>query len=239
MIHLPHVDHDLIRSLAWGPSKKVISWPVYFINGYKFETLQQGQDKLTMNSGVCVQAFNGDEQSDYFGLIEQIFEFEFPGLPCKKIVLFKCLWFDPSVDGTRVNPQYGFQEINWKRRYNNHDPFVFAQQCIQVYYTDYPGVCRSRADWKFVCKTKPRSRVEQRWTNNLEKSISPVDFEPLQPDDIEVDEFLGSSIHSLPTNLNDPTMNDDDLYDVENSDEGSEIEIEDGSDDSSSNSAYE
>ena len=90
-----------------------------------------------------------------------------------------------------------------------------------------------------MCKTKPRSRVEHRWTKNLEKSISPVDFEPLQPDDIEVDEFLGSSIQSLPTNLNDPTMNDDDLYDVENSDEGLEIEIEDGSDDSSSNSAYE
>ena len=71
----------------------------------------------------------------------------------------------------------------------------------------------------------------------MEKSISPVDLSPLQPDDIEVDEFLGSSIQSLPTNLNDPTMNDDDLYDVENSDEG--LEIEDGSDDSSSNSAYE
>ena len=228
---MPYVDHDLIRSLAWGPSKKVISWPIYCINGYKFETLKRGHNKLTMNSGVCVQAFNGDEQSDYFGLIEEILEFEFPGLPCKKIVLFKCLWFDPSVDGTRVHPQYGFQEINWKRRYKKNDPFVFAQQCIQVYYTDYPGVCRSRADWRFVCKTRPRSRVEQRWTEDSENVIPVVHLDdPFQPDDIEVDEFVGSSIHSLPATLNDPAHNND---------EDSEIEIEDDSNGSSSNSFSE
>lgn len=85
-----------------------------------------------------------------------------------------------------------------RRQYPANDPFVFAQQCIHVYYVDYPGVGRSRVDWRFVCKTKPRARFEQRWTN----IVLDVD-QPLQSNDIEVNEFVGASIDALPTTLDD------------------------------------
>ncbi|KAL8170684.1 hypothetical protein V2J09_022488, partial [Rumex salicifolius] len=61
-----------------------------------------------------------------------ILEFEFTGLPCKKIVLFKCLWFDPSRSETNTHPKYYF----FKRS--------IEKDCIHTYYVDYP-------DWKYVC----------------------------------------------------------------------------------------
>lgn len=33
---------------------------------------------------------------NYYGNIEEIIEVEYPGLPIKRIVLFKCTWFDPT-----------------------------------------------------------------------------------------------------------------------------------------------
>ena len=59
-----------------------------------------------------------------------------------------------------------------------------------------------------------------------------MDSDPLQLDDIEVDGFVGPSIKSLPTNLNDPTVIDDDVSDeVECSEENLEIGTKDEEDD--------
>ncbi|OMO77746.1 TdcA1-ORF2 protein [Corchorus olitorius] len=42
----------LLHSLAWCPSKKVTSWPAYFVNGYNFHTIPYGEGKCTMNNGA-------------------------------------------------------------------------------------------------------------------------------------------------------------------------------------------
>ncbi|XP_047269104.1 uncharacterized protein LOC107870789 isoform X2 [Capsicum annuum] len=36
---------------------------------------------------------------EYFGVIQDILELRYPGWPKKKIILFRCKWFDPSHRG--------------------------------------------------------------------------------------------------------------------------------------------
>jgi hypothetical protein len=79
------------------------------------------------------------------------------------VFLFKCYWYDTTDRGIRVDLHYGLVEINSKARLRNvNDVFVFAKQCQQVYYTYTPSFRkdRSRVDWLFILKTKPRGRVE-------------------------------------------------------------------------------
>lgn len=195
-----------------------------------------------MNSGVCVQASSfggGGEESDFFGLIQEILEFQFTGLPNKKITLFKCLWYDPSPEGTFVHPQYHLQEINERRRYIHYEPFVLAQQCIQVYYASYPGARRSRREWRVVCKTKPRARFEKKWSENGVDDDQPL--QPLQMDEMEVpDGFVGATMHILPSVLNDEFFDPDGEENNEDSgEERSEHEDEVSEDDLGSDSDIE
>ena len=176
-----------------------------------------------MNSGVCVTGSNyGDAESDFYGLLEEVIELEYPssshGCP-KTVVLFKCLWFDPSERGTKVHPEYRFVEVNHKRKYQKYDPFILAQQAVQVYYVPYPGSNRERANWWYVCKTMPRGRIDKRWT-----SIA------YQSDDIVTpDAFVQSTVEDVPVGLRDPTgayefFDEDDMVEPDgNIDEDEEL----------------
>ena len=109
---------ELIWSLASGPSIQVKSWHTYKVNGYKFQTLEYGGRKGTMNSGVCVRGSNyGNDESDFYGILEEVVELDYPSSANnpKKVVLFRCSWFDPTERGTRVHPQYRFVEVNKKK----------------------------------------------------------------------------------------------------------------------------
>ena len=190
---------DLIWSCASGPGVKAKSWPTYKVNGYKFQTLEHCGGRKTMNSGVCVRGSNyGNAEADYYGLLEEIIELEYPCSPDteRKVVLFKCRWFDPPERGTRVHPEYRFVEINHNRVYRKYDPFILAQQALQVYYVEYPGSNRERANWWYVCKTLPRGRIDERWTSTA-----------YQSDEIPTAEVFVQSTYEVdtPMSLRDPT----------------------------------
>ena len=88
--------------------------------------------------------------------------------------LFKCYWYDITDRGIWVDPHYGLVEINSKAILCNvNDVFVFVKQCQQVYYTYTPSFRkdRSRVDWLFVLKTKPRGRVEVVQDENEDTSV--------------------------------------------------------------------
>ncbi|XP_039118067.1 uncharacterized protein LOC120253954 isoform X2 [Dioscorea cayenensis subsp. rotundata] len=171
------VTDPLLQSLAWGPSKKVTTWPGYFINGYNFHTVTHGMEKATMNSGVCVQGTNADDSStDFYGLLEDIVQLEYHGSRWNHVVLFECTWFDP-INGTKVHPIYKLVDINRKRIYPKYDPFVLAQQAIQVNYIDYPSTKKDKVDWLAVSKTKARRMVEATWP---EKDGSAYQMEEIQ-----------------------------------------------------------
>ena len=54
----------------------------------------------------------------------------------KKLTLFSCDCFDPIMNrGIRVHPLYRIVKIKHNRMYPKYDPFIFAQQGVQFYYT--------------------------------------------------------------------------------------------------------
>lgn len=97
----------------------------------------------------------------YYGQLQEILELEYPALPIKQTVLFKCLWFDPTLNrGTRIHPQYKLIEVKRGREFNRYEPFIFAVQAEQVYFASYPTLKRNATDWLAVCKIKARSIME-------------------------------------------------------------------------------
>lgn len=142
-VHDPtnEINDQQIRDMSWGPLRMVRTWPMYIINGYKFHTDSWSQGKSTRNSGVCTRgSVYGQPEDDYYGILQEVIQLEYPGLPIKQVVLFNCTWFDPTPRrGTRIHDQYGIVEVRANRRYNRYDPFILASQAHQVYYASYPS----------------------------------------------------------------------------------------------------
>ena len=88
-------------------------------------------------------------------------ELECPALPIKRIVLFKCSWFDPILNrGTRIHRQYKLVDVKSGRVFNKYEPFIIVVQATQVYFASYPTLKRNVNDWLAVCKIKARGIVE-------------------------------------------------------------------------------
>ncbi|XP_028774325.1 uncharacterized protein LOC114731348 [Neltuma alba] len=177
--HNNNIVDPFLHDIAWGPKRKVRTWPMYFINGYKFHTHSWALRKSTINSGVCIKGADyAQSEHDFYGIVQEIIEIEYMGLPVKKLVLFNCEWFDPTPNrGTRVYQQYGIVEVHGLRRYNKYDPFIIAQQAMQVYYTSYP-CCRQKANWLAAIKVKAR--------NIIDAPTCAINLEAFQADGLEV-----------------------------------------------------
>ncbi|KAL0374012.1 UNVERIFIED_CONTAM: hypothetical protein Sradi_3316900 [Sesamum radiatum] len=93
-------------------------------------------------------------------LIDQLVTIDFVGW-----FKSRCRWVVPTR-GTKVHPRYYLVDVNFKRMYLKDEPFILAQQAVQVYYTEYPSTRRGKVDWMVVCKTNARRLVdESHWTN--------------------------------------------------------------------------
>ncbi|KAL1371645.1 hypothetical protein AAHE18_01G148200 [Arachis hypogaea] len=125
---LNNVTDSNIHSLAWGPLRIVKCWPIYKVNGFKFHTRSHSSGKSTQNYGIYVKDTGyGEYENDFYGQLNEIIQVEYTGLPLKRVVLFKCEWFDPTIGkGTKVNKEYGIIQIRKNQRYdgtnqsNNH-----------------------------------------------------------------------------------------------------------------------
>ena len=93
-------------------------------------------------------------ETDWYGVLKQIFEFEYVGEePVKRVVLFNYQWYDSRhPNGTHKHNHYKITKINHIKRYQHYDPFTIAQNTRQVYYLPYPRKCKS--NWKVVIKDK-------------------------------------------------------------------------------------
>ena len=86
------------------------------MNGYKFHNKDQSQGMQTCNNGVCVKSDDDDISTYWYGMLEEIYEYYFTNDPNKKVVLFKCDWYDFSPLGTKIHRQFKFVEVNEARR---------------------------------------------------------------------------------------------------------------------------
>ncbi|XP_057997037.1 uncharacterized protein LOC110662811 [Hevea brasiliensis] len=98
-------------------------------------------------------------------MLVDVIQLEYPNPTNKRttLVLFKCDWFDPTLDrGWKVHNRYGLIDINHKKRFLSYayEPFVLAAQSQQVYFLEYPSKKKERVDWWAVCKVKARSRID-------------------------------------------------------------------------------
>ena len=135
---------------------------MYFVNGYKFHTESHGSMRSTSNSGVCIKGTNYSEtEGDYYGRLIEILQLEYPRLPIKRTILFKCNWFDPTVNvGMKVHKQYFLVDVNQKRKLSKDEPFILAMQAAQVYYVPYPSLRKDKSNWLAVCKVKARPVID-------------------------------------------------------------------------------
>ena len=180
------IENNFISDVAKGPLRTVKSYSVYFINGFKYHTQSHGNNRATTNSGVCIKG----ELMDYYGKITEILEIEYPALPIKHCVLFKCEWFDPTPNvGIKVNCAYNLVKINQRRRLANFEPFVLAMQATQVYYLPFPSLRLDKMDWLAVCKVKPRGIFEMK-SARQEKRIESEAFQEEEVEGHEINENL-------------------------------------------------
>ena len=150
-----------LRNLSRGPRRCVKEWHTYFVNGYKFHTNEWTQGRETINSGVCTKGVTECGEDDYYGVIQHIYELEYPHLDFSpKVVVFYCNWFDPSSRGTKVNEKSNTVDIKMSGRYRLYDPFIIAHNVRQVYYVPYPSMRKDKRGWCVAIKTKPRGRIE-------------------------------------------------------------------------------
>ncbi|KAH0679224.1 hypothetical protein KY284_020309 [Solanum tuberosum] len=150
-----------MKEVALGPESQVLTMNKYCVNGFKFQNEEVSRNKKTNNSGVYIQGdVDGTGQTfEYYHVIHEIIEVRYSGWPKKKIVLFRCEWFDPSHRGTKVDHQHNIIEVKHTRKYRSYDHFIIAQNAKQVYYTPYP-LCRDKDDRWAVIKSKPMRRIE-------------------------------------------------------------------------------
>jgi hypothetical protein len=128
------MSHEL-RYVANGFDRRVKSFNGYDVNVYRFHTASYEQswpNQRTTNNGVCTP---GNDNRDYYGRIEEIYELSFHGGKPLTPVMSKCHWFDPGV--TRLTPNLGLVKIRQDSVYPGDDVYIVAQQATQVYYTPY------------------------------------------------------------------------------------------------------
>ena len=107
-----------LRALASGPLIKCSAFPSYIVNGLRFNSSAGDTSKATSNSGVWVNGADlGGEAHDFYGKLRRIIRFEYPGIPLKRTVLFEVHWYDPTLEGTRMNDEYEMVDINHKKKY--------------------------------------------------------------------------------------------------------------------------
>ena len=144
----------------------------------------------------------------------------------KKIVLFYCDWFDPSIHGMRTHKQYKIVEVRKTRKYEKFDPFIFPKMASQVYYSSYPGRQKDKVDWLVVIKTKPRGVVDDRHTLEVAYQVNESQVNGTIKDDL-VDHLQDDGIDGEEVDLDIMHAN----YLMDNDYEEEEEENEDGDED--------
>jgi len=69
---------------------------------------------------------------------------------------FYCEWLNPTINvGTIFHSQYNIVEVKLNGRYALYDPFILSQKARQVYFVNYPNICKNLHGWCVAITTKP------------------------------------------------------------------------------------
>ncbi|XP_060202488.1 uncharacterized protein LOC132630922 [Lycium barbarum] len=129
-----------IEGLANGPNNVVRRLKEYNIHGFKFRTMRKEQGLTTQNSGIVISAVTKrfssgresiEQSSDdmYYDKLVDIIELNYYGK--LKVVLFKCIWVDTTLNkGIKID-QFGITSVNFSRLIHTgaketDEPFILA-----------------------------------------------------------------------------------------------------------------
>ncbi|CAM8989544.1 unnamed protein product [Rhodiola kirilowii] len=154
-----------IHYLSSGFQSDITCSATYKVNNYKFHIESHSEGRNTVNSHVYVKGTDG---THYYGVIEEIIHMRCRTNHRLKVVLFKCRWYDPQF--VMSYPSNGVVIVNTHRPYPQYDPYILAQQAVQVYYVSFPGlVGQNNQGWVAICPVKP--------TNAIDMDVANVPFQ--------------------------------------------------------------
>lgn len=128
-----------LRELVNGQIIRVIYWPLYFTRGFAFQTREHGSNKSTTNYGKCVKGYASDltEDPDYYGILDEIIQLEYPELIRLKVILFRCSWFDTTIGKEMRKNIIRVTDVNTAQKYKKYEPFILTSQADQVCFVPY------------------------------------------------------------------------------------------------------
>ncbi|EOY31673.1 Uncharacterized protein TCM_038713 [Theobroma cacao] len=99
--HTNQINSRLV-DMSLSPSHKAMHYKGFYVNGYKFHTLDYRENYSIMNSGVFIKgSCYNDYDHAFYGLLVNIAKLKYFGVN-NQVVLFKCHWFDIKK-GLRVD----------------------------------------------------------------------------------------------------------------------------------------
>jgi Domain of unknown function (DUF4218)/Domain of unknown function (DUF4216) len=124
-----------LRALAQGPSYTIMTFQGYDINGYTFYTRAQDNKSTNQNSGVRIDAYDSNGKMEtYYGFIEEIWELNYGAL---RVPLFRCQWVRLPA-GVTID-KYGVTTVDFKHLGYKEEPFVLANDVIQIFFVRDPA----------------------------------------------------------------------------------------------------
>lgn len=140
-----------LLNLAQGADRRVYRYTGYLLNGWRFNTKERDKQLKSQNSGVFVRGDENTGNKEYFGVLTDIIQLDYPG--GNSVILFECDWWDVDRKGKGIKEdRYGFTLININGKLKTNEPYVLATQVEQVYYVKDT----KDPNWQVVVKTKPR-----------------------------------------------------------------------------------
>jgi hypothetical protein len=151
--------------LSMKPSQRAIRYCRMKAFGNHFRVEDAASTRMqTYDSGVASvftvpTADARDVSVNYVGVLKDILKLDYGPLS-SPIVLLRCQW--AKQRDSRGNPTYtrddaGFLVVNVRHNLPRlSDPFIFASQTTQVFYSDVP----SKPGWKVVLRKEARARRE-------------------------------------------------------------------------------
>lgn len=133
---------DSLKWIAQGPSRNVVKYPGYIINGCCYHTKDRDNSRISQNSGVTLVAttmqVTGYKDKNpiyvdmsFYGVIIEIWQLDYNAF---RIPVFKCDWVD-NKRGIKVD-ELGFTLVELGRIGHKSDSFILASQAKQVFYVE-------------------------------------------------------------------------------------------------------
>jgi hypothetical protein len=115
-----------LRQVANDFAYGVRTFSGYDVNGYHFRTTSYDQSRPNRKT-MCSRVFMaGLDKVEYYGRIEEIYDFNFHGSKPLTLVIFRFHWFDPEVT-RRTNSNLELVKIRQDSILPGDDVYIMAQ----------------------------------------------------------------------------------------------------------------